>query len=81
MVSNIGMCLSLGERQNHQIVKKRRSCLENTKPSREQSVPWYDRLYRGVDTPTMQSYNPFRGLHLKKKKSWIQKIEECRLSR
>ena len=21
-------------------------------------------LYQGVDTPTMQSYNPFRGLHL-----------------
>ena len=33
------------------------------------SVPLVDeRLYRGVDTPTMQSYNPFRGLHLEKKK-------------
>ena len=23
-----------------------------------------NRMYRGVDTPTMQSYNPFCGLHL-----------------
>ena len=36
----------------------------NTKPSRN-SVPWYNEwLYRGGGHPTMQSYNPFRGLHL-----------------
>ena len=29
----------------------------------------------GVDTPTMQSYNPFRGLHLKKiKKKKVGKV-------
>ena len=28
------------------------------------SVPWYDRLYQGVDTQPCRSYNPFRGLHL-----------------
>ena len=54
------MILSLMLRHLKKVELKYKSPLVN-------SVPWYnDRLYR-VDTPTMQSNNPFRGLHLKKK--------------
>ena len=42
--------------------KRKKSC--NTKHSREQCTFGMTGCTGGVDTPTMQSYIPFRGLHL-----------------